>query len=202
MDIKNKIKELRSLIPIPLSEAMILLKENNFEVQKCADIFKEQSINYIISQTNCSKEVAKTKYITNEYDINRAISSIREDICDASYKPIEGVTREKLLRVREWFNIEKSEDFPTSMQYKNINTVVETLLLIPSLNEIGSIIVDAHARYSKIFDGYTDSDPISEFVIRSKKLDDDIQFNNDWNIYKTKTIKLNEELTRHIRNSR
>lgn len=202
MDLKNKIKELRAIIPVPMSEAMVLLKENNCDIQKCAEIFKEQSIDYIVSQTNCTREEAKANYVKEKYDINRTISIIKENLFDASYKPIEGVTREKLLKVREWFNLSKSEDFATAMQYKNIDSVIETLLQIPSLAEIGNIIKESYAAYSKIFEGYSDNDPISEFVIRNKKLDDDTLFNTNRMAYNMKTIKLNEELTRHIRNSK
>lgn len=202
MDIKKRITELRALVPIPITEAAALLKNNNYDIQKCASLYKAKSINHIAEKTGCSKEIAETKYITNDYDINRAISSIQEDIYDAHYTPIEGVTRANLLKVREWYNLAQAEDFATAMQYKNIDLVVQTLAQIASLREIGNIIQEAHKIYSKVFEGYSDNDPISEFVVRNKKLDDDIDFMNYWNTYKTKTIKLNEELTRHIRNSK
>lgn len=201
MDFKSKIKELRTLVPVPISEAFTLLKANNRDVYKSAEQFKEKSIDYIILQTGCDKEIATAKYILEKYDINKAISSIREDEYDKNYKPIEDVTRAKLLKIREWFNIEKTEGFATSLQYTHIDSVIDTLSLIPSLKDIAIIIQKALDVRNTIFEGYSDNDPMTEFIRRNVKLDNDPEYNKYWETFKSKTILLNEELTRHIRNS-
>ncbi len=40
----NKIKELRRIVPVPMHEALQLLKANDGDVEKCVYLFKAKSI--------------------------------------------------------------------------------------------------------------------------------------------------------------
>ena len=202
MEQKIKIKELRSLVPISISEGIKLLKENENDVEKCASIFIESSIDKIVLDTHCLKDTAEAKFREEKYDINVAISIIKREMYDANYKPIEGLTRVDLLEVRKWFGLEQADGFYVAMAYTNIEAVIKTLRLIPSLTDVADIIQKAYKIHFSIFEGYSDNDPIEEFVLKNKQLDDNAEFNKNLALFKSKTIKLNEELTNHIRNSK
>lgn len=200
MDIKTQIKELRKLAPIPISEALQMLKKYNGDVQLCADKFKESAISKICTETGCELAVASEYYKREKYDLNRSISMIREDLYDRNYKPIKGITPEGLSKVRIWIAFVEEKDFATALDYKELPEVVRTLLLIPSLKHFGIALQQARKIKDRIFDGYSDDLSIDEFVRRNVKLDDNVDFQK---LYKTVTlsvIPLIEELNRHRRN--
>ena len=200
MDLKAKVKELRTLVPVPISEAMNLLRSNHGDVFKSAEIFKEQSIDYIIQQTGAPREVVKARYILEKYDINRSISMIREDIFDRNYQPIENVTLENLNKVRLWIAFVEEKDFATSLDYKEIDTVVKTLESLPSLKEIAHAVKRAKRIKDEIFKGYSDDLSIDEFVRRNVRLDDDTEFRKAYERINLSLIVMKEEVNRHRRN--
>lgn len=202
MEGRIRIKELRLAVPIPISEGIKLLKENDNNVDKCISIFIKNSIDKIVQITNCEKSIAETKFREEKFDINVAISIINRDMYDANYQSIEGLSKSDLLKAREWFNIVQMDGFYVSMTYTNVEDVIKVLNLIPNLKDVATIIQNAYTVYGRIFEGYSDCDPIEEFVRRNKRLDDSLEFNENMVLFKTKTIKLNEELSNHIRNTR
>lgn len=196
----ENIKELRKAIPIPLTEAIELLKNNNSDIQKCIDIFKTNSIRIICELTGCDKSMASKYYESEKFDFNRTVSSIREDLYDKNYKPIDNITKEKLRQILQWINIAQSEDFGISLNYINMNIVIETIKLIPNLSDISALLEQAKKAKDVLFDGYDDNMPIEEFVRRNKKLDDNSSFQAaNENIPLRLTI-IKEELLRHLRN--
>lgn len=202
MEERIRIKELRSAVPIPISEGIKLLKENDNNVDKCISIFIKNSIDKIVQITNCEKSIAETKFREEKFDINVAISIINRDMYDANYQSIEGLSKSDLLKAREWFNIVQMDGFYVSMTYTNVEDVIKVLNLIPNLKDVATIIQNAYTVYGRIFEGYSDSDPIEEFVRRNKRLDDNLEFNENMVLFRTKTIKLDEALSNHIRNTR
>lgn len=202
MDYKSKIKELREIIPIPMSEALKLLKENNGNIDTCVEIFKTASIQYICKETGCSQEMAQTYYEREKFDLNRTVSMIREDLYDQNYKPIEGVTAENLTKVRTWIAFAEEKDFATSIDYKELPDVIKTMLLIPALKHFGIAVQQARKIKDTIFDGYSDDLSIDEFVRRNVRLDDHSEFRK---IYKTIVLSftvMKDEVIRHRRNVR
>lgn len=200
MDLKSKIKELREIIPIPISEASTLLKEYDGDVLKSAEFFKNQSINFIIEQTGADIEIVKARYILEKYDINRSISMIREDLYDQNYKPIEGVSLDNLNKVRLWIAFVEDKDFATSLDYKEIDVVIATLEKLTALKEIAQAVKQAKKIKNKIFEGYSDDLSIDEFVRRNVKLDDDLGFRKTYDRVVLSIIPLKEEINRHRRN--
>lgn len=200
MDMMQKIKELRAIIPIPVGEALRLMKDNDGNIEQCAELFKAKSIKEICSQTGCSEEMAKQYYGDEKYDLNRTISSIKETIYDENYKPIEGVTKENIRSVLQWIGMMESKDFAFSLDYIHLDNVIETLRLIPALTEIAVVIKTVKAVKDKIFEGYTDNLPLDEFVRRHKRLDDNPDFRQANAALPLKVTVMKDELLRHLRN--
>lgn len=200
MDIKTQIKELRKLVPVPISEALQMLKKYDGNVQLCADKFKESAISKICTETGCELLMALEYYEREKYDLNRTISMIKEDLYDQNYKLIDGTTPEGLSKVRTWIAFVEEKDFSTALDYKELSEVIQMLLLIPSLKHFGIAVQQARKIKSTIFDGYSDDLSIDEFIRRNVRLDDNIDFQK---LYKTVTLSitsLKDELNRHRRN--
>lgn len=200
MDYKAKIKALRDIYPIPINEALKLLKDNNGDVDACAKIFKEVSLDTISESTGCDRTTAWRYYEREKFDLNRTISMLKEDIYDENYNPIDGVTADGLGKVRTWIAIISEKDFASALDYKELPEVIRTLLLIPSLKHFGIAAQQARKIKDTIFNGYSDDLSIDEFIRRNVKLDDHADFQR---LYKSVTLSLVsfvDELNRHRRN--
>ena len=134
----NKIKELRRIVPVPMHEALQLLKANDGDVEKCVYLFKAKSIKEICEQTGCDEQTAAEYYEAEKFDINRAVSNIKEDIYDKNYQPIDGVTKENIGNILQWLRVVEAEDFGISLDYQLLDKALETLGLIPPLNDIAT----------------------------------------------------------------
>lgn len=197
---KEKIIELRKILPIPMGEAMQILKENDNDVEKCIYLFKAKSIKEIQSLTGCDEETANKYYEAEKYDFNRTVSAIREDLFDKNYIHIEGITKENISLIYQWLRIIEDKDFGLSLDFSYLNAVLDTLLLIPSLKETAEAIRKAKDAKNIIFEGYSDTDSLDEFVRRYKKLDDNEEFQKADRIVSLKLTIIREELMRHARN--
>lgn len=62
MDYLSKAKELRKKVPIPITEAIELLKKNNSDIELCEQIFKDSKILEISQQAGCSEEMARQRF--------------------------------------------------------------------------------------------------------------------------------------------
>lgn len=198
----HKIKELRNIVPIAMTEALQLLKENNGDVEKCADLFKQKCIDQICTETSCDRNTATEYFKAEKMDINRAISAIREKMYDDNYTAIPSLSLDGLLAVNKWLDIINSENFDTSLNYPEIDLVISTLKLIPQFDDIAQKTEKALIAKRRIFEGYSDKDSLDEFVRRSKLLDDDIEFQNAYQLLPLKVTVIKEDILRHIRNMR
>lgn len=197
---KEKVIELRKILPIPMGEAIQMLKDNNNDVEKCVYLFKAKSIKEIQSLTGCDEEMANKYYEAEKYDFNRTVSSIREDLFDKNYTLIEGVTKENISLIYQWLRIIEDKDFGLSLDFWYLNIVLDTLLLIPPLKETAEVVRKAKEAKDTIFEGYSDTDSLDEFVRRHKKLDDNEEFQKADRIVSLKLTIIREELMRHARN--
>lgn len=197
---KEKVIELRKILPIPMGEAIQMLKDNNNDVEKCVYLFKAKSIKEIQSLTGCDEETANKYYETEKYDFNRTVSAIREDLFDKNYIHIEGVTKENISLIYQWLRIIEDKDFGLSLDFSYLNIVLDTLLLIPPLKETAEVVRKAKEAKDTIFEGYSDTDSLDEFVRRHKKLDDNEEFQKADRIVSLKLTIIREELMRHARN--
>lgn len=200
MDYKIKVKALREIMPVPIAEALKLLKENNGDIKLCAEICKSKSIEYICKETGCTKDMATQFYEKEKFDLNRTISFIREELFDQSYKPISNITLESLNKTRSWIAIVQEKDFATSLDYTELTTVIQALMAIPSLREIGMALKQAKKIKDSIFKGYSDNLSIDEFVRRNVKLDDDIEFQKAYQRISLSSTIIIDEINRHRRN--
>ena len=197
---KEKIIELRKILPIPMGEAIQMLKDNDNDVEKCVYLFKAKSIKEIQSLTGCDEEMANKYYEAEKYDFNRTVSAIREDLFDKNYTLIEGVTKENISLIYQWLRLIEDKDFGLSLDFSYLNIVLDTLLLIPPLKETAETIPKAKDAKDIIFEGYSDTDSLDEFVRRYKKLDDSEEFQKADRIVNLKLTIIREELMRHARN--
>ena len=196
----DKIKELRRILPIPISEAKQLLLANDGDVEKCICLFKAKSLKEIQGITGCDEEMSNEYYEAEKYDFNRTVSAIREAIYDKNYTPVSGVTKESISLIYQWLRIIEAEDFGRSLDFGHLNTVLDSMLLIPSLKDIAILIREAKDAKDIIFDGYSDSDSLDEFVRRHKRLDDSGEFLKADQAITLKVTVIKEELMRHARN--
>lgn len=196
----DKIKELRAILPVPMQEALQMLKANDGDVEKCVRLFKAKSIKEISELTGCDEKTVADYYEAEKYDFNRTISSIREDTYDKNYKKVDGLTKEAISNVLQWIHIIESDDFGVSLDYQLLDRVLHTLVLIPTLSEIGSTVEKAKRSKDIIFEGYQDADSLDEFVRRHRKLDDSQEFQRASELVAMKLTVMKEELLRHSRN--
>ena len=196
----SKIKEFRKMVPVPMNEALELLKANDGDVEKCVYLFKAKSIKEICEQTGCDEHTAAEYYEAEKFDINRAISNIKEAIYDRNYQPIEGVTKENVGNVLQWLRVVEAEDFGLSLDYQLLDKALDTMSLLPSLHAIAVKIKGAKQAKDLIFEGYTDADSLEDFVRRHKKLDDNPDFIEANQIVSLRITVIKDELLRHVRN--
>ncbi|WP_231496753.1 hypothetical protein [Prevotella sp. 10(H)] len=196
----DKIKEVRKIIPIPMGEALRLLKENHGDVEKCVYLFKSKSVIEICELVGCNEETAAEFYEAEKYDFNRTVSTIREAIYDKNYVPIDGVTKEGIRNILQWLRIIETEDFGMSLDYQLLDKALETMSLIPALEKIANTVKEAKRAKEIIFDGYKDTDSLDEFVRRHSKLDDNEAFQKANKEMNLRLTIIKEELLRHMRN--
>ena len=196
----NKIKELRQIVPIPTSEALNLLNENDGDVEKCVYLFKAKSIRDICNRTGCDTGMANLYYEREKYDINRAISFIQDVMYDRAYQPIEGVTAEKVRQALQWLAMIREKDFAYSLDYKYLDAVLDVFERIDGLKELEVLVKKAKVVKDDIFIGYSDAQPMKEFVRRHQRLDLDADFQRANQSIPLRLIAIAEELQRHLRN--
>jgi len=196
----SKVKELRQSVPIPLDEALKLLRENDADVEKCIYLFKAKSIRDICNQTGCDTAMANFYFEREKLDINRAISFIRDELYDRNYKAIEGVTASKIRKALQWLNIIKERDFAYSLDYPFIDEVIDVFSRVEVLKETAILIEGAKTAKDIIFKGYSDAQPMKEFVQRHQKLDLNADFQKANQLIPLQLIVIAEELRRHLRN--
>lgn len=196
----NKVKELRTIVPVPVSEALKLLRDNDGDIETCVYRYKANSLKYICEQTGCDLAMANHYFEQEKYDINRAISFIRDELFDRNYTPIEGVTAEKLQLALNWLRLIETKDFAYSLTFSRLNEVIEVMSLLEPLRETAEILQKAKQAYDRIFEGYDDSLPIEEFVRRYQQLDHEVDFMNADYLIPLRRIVIAEELRRHLRN--
>lgn len=200
MDYKIKVKALREIMPIPMAEAIKLLRENNGDIKACAEIFKSKSIEYICKETGCSKDMAIKFYEKEKFDLNRTVSFIREELFDQNYKPVNNITLESLNKTRSWIAIIQEKDFAASLDYNELQSVIQTLATIPSLQDMALTLKQAKKIKDSIFKGYSNDLSIDEFVRRNVQLDDNADFQKAYQRISLSTTIVIDEINRHRRN--
>lgn len=196
----EKIKELRTQIPVPMSEAMALLKSNGGDIDTCVALFKAKSIQQICELTGCDETTAAKYYEAEKFDFNRTVSSIKDAIYDENYKAIDGVTKENIRIVIQWLGLVEAEDFTTSLDFNQFDVVQQTLIRIPEFSDFAVTLKKVKESKDRIFEGYSDEQSIDEFVRRHKQLDDDRDFEEANQIMTLSRTVFKEKLLRHLRN--
>ena len=73
---KEKIKELRKIISIPLKKAIELLRKNNGDILASEVEFHNHNIKNISQITECDEEIVKKEYEICKYDVKKTIDRI------------------------------------------------------------------------------------------------------------------------------
>ncbi|NDV69291.1 hypothetical protein [Dysgonomonas sp. 25] len=196
----NKVKELRTILPIPINEALELLRANDGDIETCVYLYKAKALEHICSETGCDKAMADHYYEAEKYDINRAISFINDELFDRNYTPIDGVTFDGLQTALYWLRLIETKDFAYSLSFSRLDEVIDVMLRIEPLHETADMLRKAKAVYDRIFEGYSDNLPIEEFVRRYQQLDHEVDFMNADYLIPLRRIVIAEELRRHLRN--
>lgn len=198
---KNKITELRAILPIPLMEAKQMLEANNLDVETCVYLYTAKAIKEICEATGCDSKMAEEYYKREKYDINRAISFINDAIYDRTYKAIEGINHDSLQSIKDWIYLMEKEDFAYSLSYSHLQNTWETMALLPKLKPIGELLQKVKKSYNIIFEGYSDSSSIEDFVKRNRNLDDDETFQIANEQIPLQLHYIKDEVARHWRNT-
>lgn len=196
----EKVKELRKHVPIPMGEALKLLKENDGDIEICIYLFKASCVKQIMEQTGCDEEMAAAHYEAEGLDLNKAISSVRETLFDANYSPIENVTIENIKKIHQWLNMVEDKDFITSLDYNFLPDVILTFASLPDMNEVSEMLSRAKTIKDEYFEGYSDADSMEEFIRRNKLLDDNEEIFKINDAILLKITLIDKELSRHLRN--
>lgn len=197
---KEKIKELRAMLPIPLMEAKQMLEANEGDVEACVYLYMAKAIDEIAKATGCDKEKAEKHYRAENFDINRAISVINDEIYDLNYQPIAGVNRTNLQFVKDWIYLVETENFSYALAYPHLSKAVDTLMLIPKLKDLGVLMNVVRLNYDEIFKNYNDSQPLEEFVRLNRLLDDVSEFQEANVQIPLQILYIKNEISRHWRN--
>ena len=196
----EKIKELRTMLPIPMMEAKKLLEDNGGDIETCVYLYTAKAIKEIETATGCDAEKAEKHYRAENFDINRAISVIKDEIYDQNYVPIEGINRASLQPVKDWVYLVETENFGYALAYPHLAKVADTLLLISHLEKIGKLIQVVKQRYDEIFKDYDDSKPLEEFVRLNRQLDDVPEFQEANIQVPLQILYIKNEVSKHWRN--
>ena len=196
---KSKIKDVREAIPVPMSEALQLLKKHNGDVSKSIAEAKATNIAFICEKTGCDQKEAEKVYQAEKYDLNRTISIIREDIYDKNYQQIEGVSKEDIRVVMDWMYIASSKDYVTALDFQKLTTVINTLMRLPSLHDM-SIALQESKRIRDILLTNENEMTNEEFIKQNTILDVHPASVKGIVVYKQKETTMKEELLRHLRN--
>lgn len=196
----EKIKELRKILPVPMAEALSLLKANNGDVEKCVYLFKAKSVGEICELTGCDEKMANEYYEAEKFDFNRTVSAIREAIYDRNYSPIDGLDREAVSAALQWLRAVEADDFGVSLDYKGLDKALDAMSLIPEMQETAQMVRKAKQAKDKIFSGYSPNDSLDEFVRRHKVLDDEPVFEVANRLIPLQVTVLKDHLLRHSRN--
>lgn len=197
---RDKIRELRTMLPIPMAEAKQLLMDNDGDIETCVLLYTGKAIKMITEATGASKEVADSHYRKENFDINRAISVIRDEIYDANYKPIDGVSKASLQYAKDWIYAMETYDFGTSLRYKDLQKAIDVMQLIPELKGIADQLEEVKKDHDIIFKGYNDSLPLEDFVRRSRRLDDVPIFQEANKLIPLQVLYIKNEISKHWRN--
>lgn len=197
---KEKIKELRTILPIPLLEAKQLLEENGGDIEKCVYLYMAKAIKLISDETGYDKQEVEKFYRAEKFDINRTISVIKDEIYDKNYKPIDGLDRNGLQVVKEWLYLIETENFSYALEYKQLDKAIATLSLIPNLEAITKMMLDVKRIYDEIFKNYDHSQPLEEFVRLNRLLDDAPEFQLANEQVPLQLFFIKNEVSKHWRN--
>ena len=152
MEYLSKAKELRNKVPIPLIEAINLLKQNNCDSVLCEQIFINNRISEIRQQTGCSEKVVRQKYIEAQFDVARTINSIREkpyDSYDRQYKIPDFLTLEKIHIIYQWLDFLCNERFWSLID--GYETIINVLKQMDNMTPIYDALVKAPEKYNHYF---------------------------------------------------
>lgn len=197
---KEKIKELRTILPIPLLEAKQLLDENGGDIETCVYLYMAKAIKLISDETDYDKQEVEKFYRAEKFDINRTISVIKDEIYDKNYKPIDGLDRNGLQVVKEWLYLIETENFSYALEYKQLDKAIATLSLIPNLEAITKMMLDVKRVYDEIFKNYDHSQPLDEFVRLNRLLDDTPEFQLANEQVPLQLFYIKNEISKHWRN--
>lgn len=197
---KDKIRELRTMLPIPMAEAKQLLTENDGDIETCVLLYMDKALKMIVEATGASRETADKHYRKENFDINRAISMINDEIYDANYQPIDGVNKQSLQYIKDWVYAMETHDFGASLAYKGLQQAIDSMHLVPKLGEIASMLQAVKDEYDKIFAGYNDTQPLEDFVRRSRQLDDAPAFQEANRLIPLQVLYIKNEVSKHWRN--
>lgn len=198
---KQKIQELRAILPIPLLEAKQLLENNGNDVETCVYLYKAKAIKEIMTATDCDSKLAEEYYEREKYDINRAISFIRALIYDQNYQAIDGVNHNSLAYVKDWIHVMKSNDFAVSLNYPQLNKAIETMLLIKSLSNIAQLLDTVKKSHDLIFAGYSNASSIEDYIKRNRVLDNNEYFQIANEQIPLQVSFIENEVSKHWRNT-
>lgn len=198
---KEKIKELRAILPIPLLEAKQLLETNDNDIEMCVYLYKAKAIKEITQATGCDSKIAEEYYNREKYDINRAISFISDLLYDQNYEPIVGINHTSLQHIKDWMYWMNKEDFAYSLSYPQLSKAIETMLMINSLVKIAILLDKVKKSYDKIFEGYSNSNSIEDYIKRNQILDNDIDFQRANEQIPLQVSFIEKEVSKHWRNT-
>ena len=198
MDYLSKAKELRKKVPIPIMEAIDMLKKNDSDLALCEQIFKNNKILEICQQTGCSEAMAWQRFTDLRFDTAKTVRSIQEELYDRQYQKPIFLTREKLDMIYEWLKCENFEGLDAVLASENFETVIDVLRQMKNMTPLYKALVKAHERYIFYFEKHDLN--VEEYVKRTNYLRMDKVYDECRKVFEMNIGIFERELERHDRN--
>jgi len=156
----QKIKTLREKLSIPLDVAMQLMKENNDDILMCQQEFHRNNINTICRLAECNEIVAEKYYQICNFDIEKSIKKIHQQLFFLTTTPKEAVDKIGFILWAENENLDTyvtSRDRSLFIQTKDFDYVMDVFKSVFPIKDQKGNIIDNHfsTTSSNFFDNKT-----------------------------------------------
>lgn len=198
MQYTQQLRGLRQRIPIPVVQALQLLKQYKGDSAAVERHFLLQTIQMIAEKTGRSPSEAEEAWQICRADIQRAITYLNEKTEDENYVPSAAITPETLAVLDEWIEWESYEDFITALSIK-LDEVTFTLRNMTGFEEVSQALVVARQRERAIFANFKPNDSIELYVKLRNKLARDAAFQQAEAVFRQNILRLETELQKHRR---
>lgn len=158
---KEKIQELRKLIPIPINEAGTLLQSTNWNVKEASRLFRKNRLKELRELSGLEIGQIEPLYDYHELDFNKTLSGLKNMIKDSEFdlSQLIGISQSTFENLQKWRTIESHEDLATALLTAEFEVVHRLLANQLDLADLAQALISAKEEYLNIdFQGNIEQD--------------------------------------------